>query len=134
MATTLVQQMPVTTQASLAAPEAYHLHSWRPWMSLYGLRLRPRGSAQLEVSCWASELLTVCWLVGCNAILKKTSCRAGHFGTHSKAVATRDNDNPHEISTCHNIGLLSVCVQAVEFVGQLLSSMAVCMPRGLQLC
>ena len=55
MATTLVQQMPVTPEASLAAPEAFHLHSWRPWMSLYGLRLRPRGAAHLEVDFWATQ-------------------------------------------------------------------------------
>lgn len=49
MATTLVQQMPVTAEASLG-PAAYHVQSYRPWMSLYGLRLKPQGSAQREVS------------------------------------------------------------------------------------
>lgn len=49
MAATLVQHLPVTTEASITAPDVYPLHSWRPWMSLYGLRLKPQGSAQRQV-------------------------------------------------------------------------------------
>ena len=51
MASTMVEQLAVTTgqHAGKAIAGPYHVHSWRPWMSLYGLRLKPRGTAQPEV-------------------------------------------------------------------------------------
>lgn len=52
MSSTFVEQLAVTTSqhASKALPAPYHVHSWRPWMSLYGLRLRTQGSAGPEVT------------------------------------------------------------------------------------
>lgn len=51
MSSTVVEQLAVTTgqHASKALPAPYHVHSWRPWMSLYGLRLRTQGAAEPEV-------------------------------------------------------------------------------------
>lgn len=51
MSSTLVQQLPVTSGGHMGQTVAghYHVHSWRPWMSMYGLRLRTQGTAQPEV-------------------------------------------------------------------------------------
>ncbi|KAL3148629.1 hypothetical protein ABBQ38_014052 [Trebouxia sp. C0009 RCD-2024] len=48
MSSTLVEQF-ARTSGRHASQTVYHVHSWRPWMSMYGLRLRPRGAAQSEV-------------------------------------------------------------------------------------
>ncbi|DBB14460.1 TPA: hypothetical protein ACH3X3_004751 [Trebouxia sp. C0006] len=51
MSSTIVEQLAATSSqhVSKAMPAPYHVHSWRPWMSLYGLRLRTQESAQPEV-------------------------------------------------------------------------------------
>ena len=51
MSSALVEQLAVSTgqRAGNAITAPYHVHSWRPWMSLYGLRLRTQGSTQAEV-------------------------------------------------------------------------------------
>lgn len=59
MSSTLVQQLPMTSggRAGQTVTGLYHVHSWRPWMSMYGLRLRTQGSAQpaLEVRQVATQ-------------------------------------------------------------------------------
>lgn len=86
---------------------------------------------------WAAgqPRLTVLVFAGLHVLLLPEttySCLAGHSGTHPETLATRDHDNPYEIPTCHYLGLLPVCMQAVELFGWLLSSVAVCMSRSLQ--
>ena len=60
MSTTLVEQVGLDTghHASQSVSGSYHVHSWRPWMSLYGLRLRASGHAQSEV-CQLLHLVTL---------------------------------------------------------------------------
>ena len=48
MSATLVEQLSVNT-GHFGSNGLYHVQSWRPWMSMYGLRLRTQGPAQAEV-------------------------------------------------------------------------------------
>lgn len=65
MSSTIVEQLAATSSqhVSKAMPAPYHVHSWRPWMSLYGLRLRTQESAQpevLPVLCLQFQPLATC--------------------------------------------------------------------------
>ena len=64
MSSTLVEQFAVTSGRH-ASKAVYHVHSWRPWMSMYGLRLRPRGAAQSEVDL--GSRLSFLWSSQCRA-------------------------------------------------------------------
>ena len=60
MSSTLVEQLAVTSgsHAGQTVSGIYHVHSWRPWMSMYGLRLRTQGTAQPEVRQVATHGVT----------------------------------------------------------------------------
>lgn len=133
MAATLVQQMPVSVEGTASA-DAYLLHSWRPWMSLYGLRLKSRASGQQDVRLQQSQLLLLQAAQVFAFPLHLWTCKkltlrsiAGPTGTYTKAVTSRDHHYSAEVSSCGNTVLLSVCLQTVEFPGFLSSTLEACL-------
>lgn len=124
MSSTLVEQFAVTSGRH-ASQTVYHVHSWRPWMSMYGLRLRPRGAAQPEVQrlffLWVSVVLSTP-LEGC-------TWNTGRSSPDPEVVASRAHHDSPKIPSYHNTGSLPVCMQAMERLRKLSSSLAVSMPR-----
>ena len=89
MSSTIVEQLAVNSggHAGPTVSGLYHVHSWRPWMSMYGLRLRTQGTAQPEVRQVANRGITLLASVLLSCF--SHSCRhTGCPGSNSEVVAT----------------------------------------------